>query len=140
MKDRLVLLVDDDEHFLGLATRALLARGLTVEVALSAFGLVNRVARLTGQRRPDLVVLDCGLPALSGTAAIGLLAKNSRTADVPVLLVSAVDSPEHRRAAALHPLGRFRVKDGHFIALADEIERFLQVGAAFADEPSGDQA
>lgn len=116
-----VLVVDDDEDFLLLSRRALEARGHEVETTSAAFGLVNRVAGVKGDR-PDVVVLDCDLPGLTGFSAVELLAKDRRTSSVPVVLVSAGYSPHHIEAARLHPRAVFIQKDGHLRALVEKIE------------------
>ena len=117
----LVLIVDDDPDFVYLLGAALTRRGATVESTTSAFGLVSRVAGITAQRRPDVVVLDCGLPALSGTSALALLAKNAKAAEIPVLLVSAAPPDDVDLRLAAHPRARFISKNGHFNALADDV-------------------
>ena len=116
-----VLVVDDDEDFLLLSRRSLESRGHEVATVSTAFGLVNRVAGASGPR-PDIVVLDCDLPGLTGFSALELLAKDRRTHMVPVLLVSATESDHHEDAARVHPLGAFMRKDGRLRALAERLE------------------
>lgn len=122
-----VLVVDDDNDFCLLSRRALEARGHEVETLGTAFGLVNRVAGAVGPP-PDVVILDCDLPGLSGLSAIELLARDRRTSQVPVLLTSVADSEQHRAAARTHPLGSFHQKNGHMKKLVDALEE--HVGAA----------
>ena len=120
-KATLVLVVDDDPDFVYLLGAALTHRGAVVESASSAFGLVSRVAGVTVPHRPDVVVLDCGLPALSGTSALSLLAKNAKAAEVPVLLVSAAAPDDVAARVAAHPRARFVPKDGRFFKLAETV-------------------
>ena len=117
----LVLIVDDDPDFVYLLGAALTRRGAVIESTTSAFGLVSRVAGITAQRRPDVVVLDCGLPALSGTSALSLLAKNPKAAEVPVVLVSAAPPDDVQMRLSAHPHARFLPKDGHFNSLAETV-------------------
>lgn len=126
--------IDDDDSFLLLATRALEVRGHKVETATTAFGIVNRIA----SGKPDVLVLDCDMPGLSGFAALELLAKDRRTSQVPVFLVSAVDTEQHRNAVEKHPVANFFVKSGRFGELADRIEEFMaspKVVGRLATEP-----
>ena len=118
-----VLVVDDDPDFLLLTRRALEARGHEAESTSSAFGLVNKVAGV----KPHVLVLDCEMPGLSGFSIIELLAKDRRTANVPVLLVSAGYGDAQLAAAAAHPFARFKRKDGHMRALVDDIEAQARV-------------
>jgi CheY-like chemotaxis protein len=118
-----VLVIDDNADFRHLASKVFEACGHTVEALPSAFGLVNKVAGAGGEQPPEVVVLDCDLPGLSGLKAIELLARDRRTAHVPVLLVSAVDTSAHREAAKTHPRGMFVKKDGHLRQLVEKMEQ-----------------
>ncbi len=117
----LVFIVDDDPDFVYLLSAALKHRGALVESAASAFGIVSRVAGVTGPRQPDVVVLDCGLPALSGTSALALLAKNAKAAEVPVVLVSASPPDDVAVRVAVHARARYIPKDGKFAKLAESV-------------------
>jgi CheY-like chemotaxis protein len=119
-----VLAVDDDADFALLLRRALEVRGHIVEVVNSAFGLVNRAAGSAGLIRPDVVVLDCGLPGLSGVSALELLSRDRRTSDLPVVLVSASIAGPEQIATGLEAHGKaiFIPKDGHFRQLAERVE------------------
>lgn len=119
--DPLVLIIDDDKDFVFLLSSALKRRGAVVESSGAAFGLVARAAGLGEATRPDVIVLDCDLVALSGTSALGLLAKNPKAAEVPVVVVSASLRPDIRDHVALHANANFVAKDGRFPALADAI-------------------
>ncbi len=129
-----VLVVDDDKDFRHLAQRALEARGHEVETLPSAFGLVNRVAGVTGPS-PQMVVLDCEMPGLSGFSAVELLAKDRRTAQVPILLVSAGDGEQHKTAKAAHPRASFYKKDGRMKVFVEQLELHARQIAS-ADAPA----
>src|SRR5436190_5843645 len=118
-----ILVVDDDRDFLLLAKKALEARTHEVETATGAFGLVNRVA----SSMPDVVVLDCEMPGLSGFSVVELLAKDRRTSHVPVLLVSAGDGQQHELARATNPRAGFYRKDGRMKAFVDEVEHHARL-------------
>ena len=126
----LVLVVDDDADFRALLARALRARGHDVELRETAFGLVNRVAGFDAEgepaARPDAVVLDHMLPGLPGADVLDLLAKSTRTRDVPVLLVSNGFPEELTERAKRHALCRFVPKTGRILALADEVESLVE--------------
>lgn len=128
-----VLVVDDDADFRTLLARVLRARGHEVDLRESAFGLVNRVAGFDTEGeplpRPDLVVLDHMLPGLPGADVLELLARSSRTNDVPVLLVSNGPGEELSARARTHPLCRFVPKTGRMLALADQIEALAAEGS-----------
>lgn len=79
-----VLVVEDDSTIRTALVRALTARDHSTMTAPTAFeGLQSLV-----EHRPDVVVLDLGLPDLDGTA---LLAMIRAVSDVPVIVASARD-------------------------------------------------
>jgi len=87
-----VLLVDDDQALVRALSINLKARGYHVDVALTgALALA-----LASNRRPDVVVLDLGLPDLDGIEVLRGLRGWTR---VPVLVLSARDDQSEKVAA-----------------------------------------
>jgi CheY-like chemotaxis protein len=123
-----VLVIDDDEHFVRLLALALEQRGARCEGTASSFGIVNRLAHGGNDDvpRPDVLVLDCGLPALSGPTVLGLILKNERASRIPVMMVSAATPQNLPERLALHPRASFMLKDGRFGRLADAILALAQ--------------
>ncbi len=117
-----VLVVDDNADYRLMARQILQTRGLDVETADSAFGLS---ARLLSDPKVDLVLLDCMMPGLTGPAVLGVLAKNHRLAQIPLLLMSAAQQPEHVAAATRHPRCRFVEKPGRLRDLVALVEATL---------------
>ncbi|GAA5122907.1 response regulator transcription factor [Pseudonocardia adelaidensis] len=79
-----VLLIEDDAAIRGALIRGLTERGHAVDSAAAALpGLESAVTN-----RPDLVVLDLGLPDLDGTTMLRMLRGASR---VPVIVATARD-------------------------------------------------
>jgi signal transduction histidine kinase len=85
MSNRL-LFVEDDLDLRAFATKALVEGGFTVEGASSAAEAV----RLFELRRPDLVIMDIGLPDCSGIEACKAMGLGS-TVDTPFLFLTARD-------------------------------------------------
>ncbi len=89
----LVLVIEDDDATRRALARDLAAHGCRVdEAADGATGLVRWEAR-----RPDVVLLDLGLPDLDGTAIIRRVRREAMT---PILVLSARDA-ESTKVAAL---------------------------------------
>lgn len=87
-----VLLIEDDSRIRKLAADALAAQGHDVETAAAALeGL-----RLAVANKPDLVILDLGLPDLDGTELLRMLRAVSQ---VPVIVATAREGDEHVVAA-----------------------------------------
>lgn len=77
-----VLVVDDEPHILRALKINLTARGYEVITASSGAGALRAAA----ERRPDVVILDLGLPDISG---IDVLAGMRGWLTVPVIVLSA---------------------------------------------------
>jgi two-component system KDP operon response regulator KdpE len=80
-----VLAVDDEPQMRRALAANLTARGYEVELAPDGESAI----RLAGERPPDLVILDLGLPGLSGIDVIEALRGWSK---VPIIVLSARDA------------------------------------------------
>ena len=87
-----VLLVEDDEAARTAIATNLRARGHDVDEA----GDVREALRLWDSRRPDLILLDLGLPDLDGQAVIRRVRREALT---PIIVVSARGREADRVAA-----------------------------------------
>jgi len=98
--DATALVVEDDEITRRVLTNALAAKGLTVRTAADGKELqqVLRVPPL-----PALILLDVGLPRVSGFRILSLLRQHPQTSAIPIILVTA--SAENRDIAQGLALG-----------------------------------
>lgn len=88
MSEHRVLIVDDDKDVVkGLAVR-LKSHGFQVSCAHDAITAVS-AAR---QERPDVVLLDLGLPGGDGFTVMKRLESLTETVSTPIIVVSARDS------------------------------------------------
>jgi two-component system KDP operon response regulator KdpE len=78
-----VLVVDDEPHLLRALTMNLTGRGYRVSAASSGAGALELVAR----SRPDLLILDLGLPDMDGLQVIRSL--RAREDNLPIVVLSA---------------------------------------------------
>lgn len=90
-----ILIIDDDQAHLDSARGILEAEGYEVHTQSQPFGSTNAVIRL----KPDLVLLDVNMPALSGDRLAEVLRGNAMTRDVMVVLHSSNDE-DHLRTTA----------------------------------------
>jgi CheY-like chemotaxis protein len=91
---RRVLVVDDDDAIREVAQTALeLVAGWEVELAGSGQEAVD----LCLAYPPDVVLLDVMMPAMDGPTTFAMLQADSRTHDVPVVLLTAKVQPAERR-------------------------------------------
>lgn len=94
---RRVVLVEDDEELAMLLRYNLEAAGFAVETSTDGIAAL----RLLVERPPELVVLDWGIPGLSGIEILRRL-KLGEHASVPILMLTArTDIQDKRRAISL---------------------------------------
>ena len=95
---RTILVVDDD-RFLVEATRTL----LTLEgfVALGAFGGAEALAQAR-LLQPDLILMDLGMPGMTGEETLRHLRDDATTREIPVIITTGDDvAPALEGAAAI---------------------------------------
>jgi ribonuclease P protein subunit RPR2 len=91
-----LLLVDDDERF-----RALLrATCEAVEVDVAEAATVAAAELSIASRRPDVIVLDVGLPGTDGLTYCRRLKEAAATCEIGVVLLTGLDDVEHAAATA----------------------------------------
>ena len=83
-----ILVADDDELLVSLLEHRLSSKGFDVIAA------ADGVAALESVRAncPDLVVLDAMMPALSGFAVLSQIKADAALRDIPVIMLSALNS------------------------------------------------
>jgi response regulator RpfG family c-di-GMP phosphodiesterase len=81
----IVLIVEDEPELRFILSAHLRAAGFdALEAADGGTGL-----RLAGERQPDLIIMDIGLPVLDGIAVTRALKNDNRTAHIPVIMLTA---------------------------------------------------
>jgi two-component system KDP operon response regulator KdpE len=122
-----ILIVEDDHETRRILTRELGARGYRIEEAADARSALQRWAI----RRPDVVLLDLGLPDLDGLAVI---ARIRREASTPIVILSG-RYEEREKVAALE-----RGADDYVTKPfgVDELNARLRVALRHAAGPDAD--
>ena len=80
-----ILVVEDNEKNMKLFRDVLQAKGYS---ALEAWTGEEAVA-LAADRTPDLILMDVQLPGIDGIEALGRIRADERTAEIPVLALTA---------------------------------------------------
>jgi two-component system OmpR family response regulator len=119
------VLVIDDEDDIRRITQVALSRlgGMEVSVAANA----DEGLKLAEQVHPDVILLDIMMPGTDGTATLRRLRQNPRTADIPVVFLSARASATNESAEALGAQGLLG-KPFDPITLADDLRALLRRG------------
>jgi two-component system chemotaxis sensor kinase CheA len=119
---RRILVVDDSLTTRTLEKSILEAAGYDVEVAVDGSDALGRL----GQRDFDLVLSDVQMPRLDGVSLVRAVKKDSRLNKIPFVLVSSLDTEEHRRegldAGADAYLSKAEFEQG---LLLSTLERFI---------------
>ena len=116
-----VLLVDDDEELLAILTLRLAEERLAVRTATTSAGAIESAREL----RPDLLVLDLGLPGGDGSLVVRALEKDAALAKTPLLVYTGRDLDAlDRRALVLGPtayLTKSREGEREFLEVAKDL-------------------
>ena len=85
-----ILVVDDDAANLRMASHILTAEGMRVSCLKSG----EDALRFLQENRPDLILLDIHMPEMDGFETIAAVRSNEKTADIPVIFLTADDDSE----------------------------------------------
>lgn len=95
MSEETVLLVEDNPRNLKLARDVLEFAGFSVTVAMTGEAALSEATRSL----PDLILMDLQLPGISGNTVLVRLREDPRTADIPVVALTAFAMPADREHA-----------------------------------------
>ena len=119
-----ILVVEDNERNLKLLRDVLEYTGYDVRVARTAEDGIT----LAVSEPPDLVLMDLQLPGIDGIEALRRLRQNSRTADIPVVAVTAQAMKQDRERALDAGFNGYIEKPISVRAFPDQVRRFLSGG------------
>lgn len=117
----LVLLVEDEQDLRMLYAEQLTISGFDVIVAGDGAEAIDH----TSSQRPDVVLMDLGLPVVDGWEATRRLKADSRTAHIPVVALTGCDASDELHRATMAGCDWFIPKPCAPDALAKEIRRIL---------------
>ena len=92
MAKELILIVDDDSHILKTLGHRLISENFLVTTAHSGESALKNIYKL----KPDLIILDLGLPGMDGCEVCRRLKKDRRYKDIPIVMLTARDKPEDK--------------------------------------------
>ncbi len=122
MKNKTILIVEDDKDIsLALSVR-LISHGYMTLTAPSAGAAIQ----LAAMKKPDLILLDLGLPDNNGFVVMEIVSQLKFAAGVPIIVVSARPAEVYREAALLAGAKDYFQKPFDNDALLRAIER--QIG------------
>jgi DNA-binding response OmpR family regulator len=122
MSDNTLLVVDDDEDIVKSLGIRLKEQGFKVFAAQDAYQAVM----MSHKRRPDLLILDIGMPAGSGFTVMQNLSISIHTQAIPVIILTALDDEETRDEAEDMGALRYFVKPYEFDKLLLAVNEILE--------------
>ncbi len=85
MSEHRILVCDDEPHILHVVSTKLRNAGFTVDTAADG----EEAWELANEHRPDLIITDYQMPALSGLELCAKLRTDPRTEGIPVIMLTA---------------------------------------------------
>ena len=119
-----ILIAEDGDDLRSMLKQFLEANGYRV---LEAVDGREAVAVALGER-PDLVLMDLGLPGTDGLSAVAEIREHVPAAELPVLIVSAYDRLEYRTEAVSAGCSGYVTKPDDPAALLRTIRLLLRQG------------
>jgi two-component system, cell cycle response regulator DivK len=119
-----ILVVEDNDRNLKLVRDVLEYVGYDVRVARTA---EDGIA-LAVKEPPDLVLMDLQLPGIDGMEALRRLRENPRTADIPVVAVTAQAMKQDRERVLEAGFNGYIEKPISVRAFPDQVRSFLSGG------------
>ena len=116
-----ILVVEDNERNLKLLRDVLEYGGYDVRAARTAEDGIT----LAVDEPPDLVLMDLQLPGIDGVEALRRLRESPRTADIPVVAVTAQAMKQDRERALRAGFDGYVEKPINVRAFPDQVRRFL---------------
>lgn len=119
---RLVLVVDDDQPVRRTICRCLEISGFRTIAAPAGLAALKRIRRL----KPDLVLVDIGMPGLDGVKVVQIMRQSPATVSIPAILMTGLPIPAGALQVISESLGAgpIYVKDD-FFKLPDRINASL---------------
>jgi two-component system cell cycle response regulator DivK len=120
-RKKLFLVVEDFEDSRFMMRKLLEMAGYRVIEATDG----EEAVEVALEKRPALILMDLSLPKLDGLAATRKIRKHKGLGNVPIVAVSAHDSPESRQEALEAGCNEYVAKPIDFDQLNTLLERFI---------------
>ena len=116
-----VLIIDDNVDHVRMTSRVLNRKGYQVLTAADGeTGLDMAV-----DNRPDVILLDLGLPDVDGQTLVGWLRREPNLAGVPIVAVTAWPDDVAAQMVAAYGFDGYISKPIEFALLADQVAAYL---------------
>ena len=116
-----ILIIEDTENNRVLLTRRLKPKGHDIVMAEDA----ERGLAMVPTERPDLILMDVGLPGMDGWTATRQLKSDAETRGIPVIALTAHAMQGDREKATEAGCDDYETKPIDFARLFEKIDRLL---------------
>ena len=123
-----VFLVDDSPIVTNLVSGYLTGRGFSVSTFNSPFGVTNKMKEV----KPQVILMDLGLPGLRGDKLIDLCKKEKESCDCRIILFSSTDDQEMKDLVEKGVAHDYFVKGGALKELEDKVN--AQAGSVLEEK------
>lgn len=117
MSNQKILLVEDDEALAEMYTMRLKAEGFEVEHVANGEDALSAAVKY----HPELILLDVMMPKISGFDVLDILRNTPETANMRIIMLTALSQPKDRERAESLGVDDYLVKSQ--VVIADVIER-----------------
>ena len=116
-----ILVVDDEEHIVMILKDSLEFSGFQVVTAYNGLEALERV----DQDKPDLIILDIGMPKLDGWEVCRRLKADEKSKHIPIIILTAYAQTSDQRKGSQLGADRFVTKPCDLTYLVEEINTLL---------------
>lgn len=117
----LVLIVDDSDDIRAMVKFVLESRGYRVLEAVNG----QEALKTARKECPHLILMDLNMPVLDGFGAARGIREITRMCDVPIVAISAHNTPDHRAKASAVGFNDYLTKPINFVQMFELIRRFI---------------
>lgn len=125
MKNKRILIIDDDDKHLLTARLLLEEEGYLVITHNLGFGSTNVIKKI----QPDLILLDVNMPALSGDKLLTVSTWREATRNIPVVFYSSNDEDSLRKSVRDAQVTGYICK-GNILELKRKVALYLRNAVA----------
>jgi DNA-binding response OmpR family regulator len=134
-KDLKILIVEDNMELVKILNMQLAQEGFEVAYAEDAVQAVSTAQ----QERPNLILLDIGLPGGDGFVVMERLSKLNTTKLIPIIIITGQDKAQAKQQALKAGVAGYLVKPIEFEILLAQIHKALGIKADTPPPPAQPQ-
>ncbi len=118
-----ILIVDDEPLNIKLIAGKLHAENYEILTALSG----KKALKIIDEHRPDIILLDIMMPDMNGYEVTRRLKSNPKTAHIPIILVTALNQPEHKQMGMKAGADEFLNKPVNTLELLARVKSLIRL-------------